>query len=114
MPYRIPPALLRQIDERNAGATLEWPKEFIPHQENCGLCGSPLGKPIKHSGSDGTATLITSSVCFRNVEIRVKVCSNKECKAINREQPYELGEYCTVYLLQYYTYDIIGGCNVSI
>ena len=114
VPYRIPPALLRQIDERNAGATLEWPKEFIPHQENCGLCGSPLGKPIKHSGSDGTATLITSSVCFRNVEIRVKVCSNKECKAINREQPYELGEYCTVYLLQYYTYDIIGGCNVSI
>ena len=80
IPCDIPPELLRQIDERNRGVDLQWSTHFFTQKENCGLCGRPLGEAAKHSGSDGTAFLITSSVCFRKVEIRVKICPNTKCK----------------------------------
>ena len=62
IPCDIPPELLRQIDERNRGVDLQWSTHFFTQKENCGLCGRPLGEAAKHSGSDGTAFLITSSV----------------------------------------------------
>ena len=56
IPLDIPPELLRQIDQRNAGVDLQWPVQFFPKQESCCLCGSQLSKAIKHPGSDRTPT----------------------------------------------------------
>ena len=94
IPLDIPPELLRQIDQRNVGVDLQWPMQFFQKQESCCLCGSQLGKAIKHPGSDGTAYLITSSVCFSKVETRIKICSNTNCKAINQDFPIEIGKFC--------------------
>lgn len=93
VPYEFSPSLLRQIDIRNGGVQLQWPSYFAPEQTSCGLCGSPLGEAVKHTGIDGTALLITSAICFRKVEIRVKICGNTECKALHQEFPIEIGKF---------------------
>lgn len=73
-----------------------WPKDFIPADQTCRLCGSGLHPPRCHPGSQGKAVLITNVNPFLPVNIKVKICQNGECQAMHQPQVYGLGKFtCT-------------------
>ena len=88
IPYKILSNILKATDERKG----EWPKTLFPSEVKCGLCGTELVDLIKHPGSDGEAVIISSSLPFRKVAIRVKFCIKADCRAMHQVFPYNIGE----------------------
>ena len=67
---------------------------FQPDEDDCDLCHSKLGGPIFPQGTrttDGNGYLLTNVHSFVKVDIKVKRCSNKDCKAVHVAFPYEKG-----------------------
>ncbi|XP_068736610.1 uncharacterized protein [Montipora capricornis] len=65
---------------------------FVPSQSTCDLCASPLSAGRRHPGQgpDDVSYLLTPWI-FSSVEILVKVCTNKECKAMHQVWPINQG-----------------------
>ena len=65
---------------------------FVPSQTTCDLCASPLSAARRHPGQgpDDVSYLLTPSI-FRAVEIQVKLCTNKDCKAMHQVWPINQG-----------------------
>ena len=70
-----------------------WPREFIPDEVNCRLCGSALGQPRCHPGSKGKAVLLTNINPFLSVDLRIRMCSNKDCRAMHQPDVYNCGNF---------------------
>lgn len=69
---------------------------FEPEEEICQLCQSKLGGSIFPQGCrtmDGNGYLITNVHSFLKVDIKVKRCTNKECKAVHVAFPYNKGDF---------------------
>ena len=101
----ISPDLLRAIDEQNARS---WPKKFAPTATGCKLCGHNLGEEVKHPGSKGQAYLLTMARPFAKVDVRVLICKNSACRAINQADPANIGKSVLLSMLVYYNYRIFG------
>ena len=65
---------------------------FLPLDEYCGLCHSPLGQETNHPGQQSNdAYLITELNAFSKVDVKVKTCSSKDCLAIHQPFPVDIG-----------------------
>ena len=74
------------------GVSGGWPMVFLPLDECCGLCHSPLGKETNHPGQQSNdAYLITELNAFSKVDVKVKTCSSKDCLAIHQPFPVDIG-----------------------
>ena len=95
-PYHIPLHVInapRDCDCNTCkGADGGWPKEFIPEEQNCRLCGADLRPPRCHPGSQGKGFLLTNMNPFLEVNIKVKICGKVECQAMHQPQVYDLGK----------------------
>ena len=96
LPYKIPRELLRGIMARDScsllGLSGGWPTVFLPVDEYCGLCHSPLGRETNHPGQQSNdAYLITELNAFSKVDVKVKTCSSKDCLAIHQPIPVDIG-----------------------
>ena len=96
LPYEIPRELLRSIMTKDScsllGVSGGWPMVFLPVDEYCGLCHSPLGKETNHPGQQSNdAYLITELNAFSKVDVKVKTCSSKDCLAIHQPFPVDIG-----------------------
>ena len=96
LPYEVPRELLRGIMARDScsllGVSGGWPMVFLPLDEYCGLCHSPLCKETNHSGQQSNdAYLITELNAFSKVDVKVKTCSSKDCLAIHQPFPVDIG-----------------------
>ena len=94
--YKVPRELLRGIMARDScsllGVSGGWPMVFLPLDECCGLCHSPLGKETNHPGQQSNdAYLITELNAFSKVDVKVKTCSSKDCLAIHQPFPVDIG-----------------------
>ena len=67
---------------------------FVPSQTMCDLCASLLSAGRRHPGQgpDDVSYLLTTSI-FRAVEIQVKFCMNKDCKAMHQVWPINQGKF---------------------
>lgn len=90
IPYPLP----REILSAGRGLTDDIPSSFVPCQSNCVLCGSPLSGGRKHPGQgrEDLSYLITPWI-FRPVHIQVKICTNKDCKAMHQVWPIDKGKH---------------------
>jgi hypothetical protein len=62
----------------------------------CKLCQTQLGASRNHPGACSKKSyLLTNGNPFLQVEIKVKICSNKSCKAMHQVWPYDLGKFST-------------------
>jgi hypothetical protein len=96
LPYKIDVATLTMNEELECKTVLGqdgWPDVFEPNEECCSLCKSDLGTSRPHPGSGGEGILITSLNPFKNIHIKVKMCSNASCKAMHRVFPTNYGMY---------------------
>ena len=75
------------------GADSGWPREFVPTDEVCKLCSSPLSQAMCHPGQKGKSYLLTEMNPFKEIEIRVKVCKNIQCKAMHQSFPTDIGKH---------------------
>ena len=61
LPYVIEGSVLRVSTEKDAqsvlGVDLSWPREFVPSNELCKLCSSPLSQTMSHPGQKGKSYL---------------------------------------------------------
>ncbi|XP_028418841.1 HMG domain-containing protein 3-like [Dendronephthya gigantea] len=90
LPTPIPKEIICKpgvIDSSPAG----WPEILEPSETLCGLCSSPLGEGKAHHGSRGKSYLLTELNPFKEIKVRVKMCTNTNCSAMNQIFPYELG-----------------------
>jgi len=95
LPYRYDKNLMREIVKRDSNSALElmggWPNLFFPDEQNCSLCSSELSPPTSHPGQSGNSYLLTESNAFKKVVIQVKICKNKQCKAMHQVFPIHVG-----------------------
>ena len=100
IPYQIPLEILQWLGSSDAASHLRerkedcaWPNSFSPSESMCCLCHNPLGPPVIPQGrdADGHSYLLTNLNPFRRVEILVRKCQNKRCKAVHHLFPYQLG-----------------------
>ena len=65
----------------------------------CDLCASPLSAGRRHPGQgpDDVSYLLTPSI-FSAVEIQVKFCTNKDCKAMHQVWPINQGKLFVINL----------------
>ena len=96
-PYNVPLDLIniaRNADYRTfCGMDGGWPSQFIPEEVICLLCGSALGEPRCHPSSRGKALLLTNINAFLSVDVRVKMCSNKDCQAMHQPDVHKCGKF---------------------
>ena len=97
LPYQFPRHLLDSIMARDSctlfGVEGSWPSLFQPSVDNCGLCESPLGRPINHPGQQSnSAYLVTELNPFKKVDVKVRVCQSKQCMAIDQPFPADIGK----------------------
>lgn len=94
-PYHLPLTVLNAARTADSKSCCDldggWPNEFIPKDVTCRLCGSILGQPRCHPGSKGSAFLVTNGNPFLTVNIKVKMCSNKDCQAMHQVSVYDFG-----------------------
>ena len=65
---------------------------FMPSSTECELCGSPLLDCRRHPGQGQEDLLyLITPVIFISVEIKVKFCSNRSCKAMHQAWPIDKG-----------------------
>ena len=95
-PYHIPLHIINAAHDCDCntwkGTDGGWPKEFIPQDQNCRLCGAYLRPPRCHPGSQGKGLLITNMNPFLEVSIKVKMCEKVDCQAMHQPQVYDLGK----------------------
>jgi len=101
LPYQIPRDLLRAIMARDSctlfGVEGSWPSLFLPSENHCGLCASPLGPAINHPGQQSNSSYLISELnAFTKVDIKVRTCGNKECMAIHQPFPVDIGKVNTI------------------
>lgn len=94
IPYEIPTQILYSYYT----LPVKYNERFIfePDEEHCVLCQSKLGTSIFPQGTrttDGNGYLLTNVHSFVKVDIKVKRCSNKDCKAVHVAFPYKKGFY---------------------
>jgi hypothetical protein len=65
----------------------------VPEETSCNLCKAALGSARNHPGADSKCYLLTNGNPYHPVEIKVKVCPNKVCKAMHQVWPIKLGKY---------------------
>ena len=99
VPYPVPQEILtacRDISDISC---------FVPPQRTCDLCASPLSGSRGHPGQgrDDVSYLLTPWI-FSAVEIQVKVCTNRDCKAMHQVWPINHARYCCCYHYHYYYY----------
>ena len=98
LPYRIPCEILKLgILPSNSENVIY----FQPAISKCSLCNSSLGEPVfprGSSGKDGNGILLTYEKPFVKCTIKVKICQNLSCMAINQVSPYESGKLFEYYL----------------
>ena len=97
IPYNVSKDVLERISKLDANCLLGlvnkgWPEEFAPHNTDCQLCNSDVSSAIRHPGQKGKSYLLTELNSFKTIAIKVKVCQNKECKAIHQSLPYDIGK----------------------
>ena len=120
LPYHIPWELLRSIMTRDSCTLFgvsegAWPELFCPLDENCGLCGSPLGQLINHPGQQSKDTyLITELNAFKKADIKVKTCSNKDCAAIHQPFPADIGTYLSLLCENILSISILLGFSLHV
>ena len=92
IPYTIPPQTLNQyyllVIRKNERLSFE------PYETKCTLCQSPLGDSVFPQGTrstNGNGYLITNLHSFVKVDIKMKKCSNKNCKAAHVAYPFKNG-----------------------
>ncbi|CAB4033203.1 Hypothetical predicted protein, partial [Paramuricea clavata] len=97
LPYILPHDLLQSVAKRDActllGVGEMWPNSFIPDLENCQLCGSVLGDTCIHPGQsqNNPCYLLTELNPFKQVDIKVKFCSSRDCYAMHQASVEKLG-----------------------
>ena len=95
LPYTYSDEIMTKIVKQDSNSVLElpggWPELYFPEANNCELCQSPLNHPITHPGQKGNSYLITANNPFKKVTIKVKMCSNKNCRAMHRVFPINIG-----------------------
>ena len=87
IPYPVPQEMLSACQSLR-----DVPQCFMPSSTECELCGSPLLDCRRHpgQGQEDLSYLITP-VIFISVEIKVKFCSNRSCKAMHQAWPIDKG-----------------------
>ena len=66
---------------------------FEPTDVFCKLCQTQLNTSRNHPGAvSKKCYLLTNGNPFYQVEIKVKICPNKSCKAMHQFWPYEIGK----------------------
>ncbi len=69
-----------------------WPQQFLPGDEICQLCSSPLSEPMFHPGQKGKSYLLTEMNPFKEIMIKVKFCQNSQCRAMHQSFPTDIGK----------------------
>ena len=90
IPYPVPLEMLLACREYSKSSR---PSCFAPPYTECGLWGSPLTEGRRHPGQgpeDFSYLLIPSIFC--HVDVQVKICTNKECKAMHQAWPFNQGK----------------------
>ena len=104
-PYHIPLNIINAARDCDCNTWKDtgggWPKEFIPQDQNCRLCGTHLRPPRCHPGSQGKGLLITNMNPFLEVNIKVKMCERVDCQAMQQPQVYDLGKVTCSSILEY-------------
>ncbi|KAJ7339476.1 high mobility group [Desmophyllum pertusum] len=89
IPYPVPQEFFRAHWNHNLQ---NWPDCFVPHSSHCDVCGSALTAAQRHPGQgQNDPSYIVMPCSFRLVEIKVKFCTNKNCKAMHQVWPVEQG-----------------------
>ena len=113
IPYPVPQYMLSACRSLR-----DVPQCFMPSSTECELCGSPLLDCRRHpgQGQEDLSYLITPSI-FLSVEIKVKFCSNKSCKAMHQAWPIDQGNLfndCLIVLLAAFCMVITFNNNFSL
>ena len=111
LPYQFPRHLLHSIMARDLctlfGVEGSWPSLFQPSVDNCGLCESPLGRPINHPGQQSnSAYLVTELNPFKKVDVKVRVCQRRQCMAIHQPFPADIGKVIELFSRIIYLWQI--------
>ena len=87
IPYPVPQEMLSACQSLR-----DVPQCFMPSSTECELCGSPLLDCRRHPGQGQEDLLyLITPVIFMSVEIKVKFCSNRSCKAMHQAWPIDKG-----------------------
>ena len=87
IPYPVPQKMLSACQSLR-----DVPQCFMPSSTECELCGSPLLDCRRHPGQGQEDLLyLITPVIFISVEIKVKFCSNRSCKAMHQAWPIDKG-----------------------
>lgn len=96
IPYPVPQEFFRAHWNHNLQ---NWPDCFVPHSSHCDVCGSALTAAQRHPGQgQNDPSYIVTPCSFRLVEIKVKFCTNKNCKAMHQVWPVEQGTFTSYWL----------------
>ena len=97
IPYIVPHEIIKEhlkLDRNTAvNGNPSLPEKFIPNETVCAPCRSQLGDPKWHPGSDKTSYLFTTNNPFKNVEVYVKSCQNKQCQALTQASSLQYGKF---------------------
>jgi hypothetical protein len=95
IPYKMDKELINGIIKKDCHSALHlpggWPDSFFPEECKCSLCGSALSTSRSHPGQSGSSYLLTENNPFKSITIRVKVCTNNNCKAMHQVFPIDIG-----------------------
>ena len=88
IPYPVPQEFFRAHCKHGNN----WPGCFIPQSSHCDLCGSALTAAQRHPGQGhNDLSYIVTRCSFQPLEVKVKTCTNNNCKAMHQVWPVEQG-----------------------
>ena len=88
IPYPVPQEYFRAHGEHGNN----WPDHFVPESIQCELCGSALTSAQRHPGQGhNDRSYIVTPCSFQTVDVKVKICTNRNCKAMHQVWPVEQG-----------------------
>ena len=99
-------AVLKNIAVKNANMFVpgdmrpSWNLEFVPTDETCVLCGTPLGQ-LQHIPGSNTKAYLLTKVKLLPAKAYMKKCPNQHCLARYSYRTWREGTYFKIYCVVY-------------